>query len=245
MSFTGPMFHVFTESEQVLWRDYITSMVPGKAQPALNLEKAMLYVVNVLRQRQTGTTGHQPLLIGTDPSTGKEVTKPISWWFGHSFGTQEDNDYALLGALRNPTNGWIVPGDATASPLITQMLSGNGDMALAFRDFVPDRVARNGQKGASVTFKQVLAMWTDAGCPIHGFVEASASRRFAAAKARRPAAVAAAAVAGAGVVAIGVLPEGGFAAPTAAAKPAAAASPAAKPGARPVRPRIYGMGRPH
>ncbi|HJZ74250.1 MAG TPA: LodA/GoxA family CTQ-dependent oxidase [Vicinamibacterales bacterium] len=241
MSFTGPMFHVFTDDEQHLWHDYIASLVPDKPLPKFDLEKAMRYVVNVLRQRQSGTTGHQPLLIGVDPTTGHEVTKPIAWWFGHAFGTEEDNNEALLGALRNPVNGWIVPGDASTSPLITQLLAGNGDMAQAFRDFVPEEVASNAPTPGPYTFKQVLAMWTDAGCPIQGVVEPSvAARKPAPAKARRPVIEAERlAVAGAAV------PPGVLADALAAAKSMAPPAAIAKPAVRKPGRRIYGMGRPH
>jgi hypothetical protein len=253
MSFTGPMFHVFTDDEQHLWHDYIASMVPEKPLPPFDVEKAMLYVVNVLRQRQTGTTGHQPLLVGVDPSTGKDVTKPIAWWFGHSFGTQEDSDYAVLGALRNPVNGWIVPGDATSSPLITQLLAGNGDMARAFRDFVPEQVASDTKTPGPYTFKQVLAMWTDAGCPIRGAVEPSVTAPQARTARVRRAALAgdrAVAVAGEGFGSLGTVPEGVLAGADLLAAPAVATAKAAKPAAakpavkKPQR-RIYGMGRPH
>jgi hypothetical protein len=241
MSFTGPMFHVFTDDEQHLWHDYIASLVPGKPLPKFDLEKAMLYVVNVLRQRQSGTTGHQPLLIGVDPTTGTEVTKPIAWWFAHPFGTQEDNDYAFLGALRNPVNGWIVPGDASSSPLITQLLAGNGDMAQAFRDIVPEQVASDAVTPGPYTFKQVLVMWTDAGCPIRRAPEPSAAaRRLVAAKARQlaPAGLAAA---GAGVAGL----PAGFELPADVLAGAARTAPAAKPAVKTQRRRIYGMGRPH
>lgn len=177
MSFTGPMFHVFTEQEQTLWRDYILSLVPQPPAPQFDIEAAMRYVVRVLRQRQTGTTGHKPLLIGIDPNTAQEVTQSIAWWFDHDFGTPEQNDDALLGALRNPRNGWILPGAATSSPLVTQLLAGNGDMAQAFRGFLPGEIQRGGpvnaQPAAPYTFKQVMAIWIDAGCPIRHVLEAS------------------------------------------------------------------------
>ena len=217
MAFTGPMFHVFTDDEQHLWHDYIASLAPQKPVPPLDLEKAMRYVIDVLRQRQSGTQGHQPLLIGVDPASGQETTKSIAWWFGHSFGTQEENDNALLGALRNPVNGWILPGDAASSPLMTQLLAGNGDMAQAFRDFVPAQIAGPTPPGP-YTFKQILAMWIDAGCPIRHIVEASvAARRPTVAKA---------------------VPRA-----RATSRPGAAAAepaPVRKPGHR-----IYGNGRPH
>ena len=177
MSFTGPMFHVFTEQEQTLWRDYILSLVPQPPAPQFDIEAAMRYVVRVLRQRQTGTTGHKPLLIGVDPNTAQEVTQSIAWWFDHDFGTPEQNDDALLSALRNPKNGWILPGDATSSPLVTQLLAGNGAMAQAFRGFLPGEIQRGGpvnaQPAAAYTFKQVMAIWIDAGCPIQHALDPS------------------------------------------------------------------------
>lgn len=241
MSFTGPMFHVFTEAEQQLWRDYITSLAPPAPLPAFDLEKAMRYVIDKLRQRQAGTPGHQPRLVGVDPTTGKEVTQTIAWWFGHAFGTQEENDNAFLGALRNPVNGWIKPGDAASSPLITQLLAGNGDMAQAFREFLPDDVAAGGNAPTQLTCKQVLVMWTDAGCPIgkktepgyaatHGETIAMAAPAPAA---RRPASKAVAATAAA--VALVEKDAGAGAAPG-----AAGALAHRKPGHR-----IYGNGRPH
>jgi hypothetical protein len=235
MSFTGPMFHVFTEDEKVLWRDYIASLVPAPALPPFDLEKAMVYVVDVLRQRQSGTQGHQALLIGPDPKTGEMLTLSIGEWFSRSFGSKEENTFAFLGALRNPKNGWIVPGDAASSPLITRLLSGNGDMATAFRDNVPEQVSPNAVPPGPYTFKQVLAMWTDAGCPIRGVCEPSFTAKRAAAAPTpapkpKPRPAAAPAAAAAAVMAA--------VAPTAAAPPPI-------PRLKDRKRRIYGMGRPH
>jgi hypothetical protein len=233
MSFTGPMFHVFTEDEKVLWRDYIASLVPAPGLPPFDLEKAMMYVVDVLRQRQSGTQGHQALLMGPDPKTGEMLTLSIADWFSRPFGSKEENNYAFLGALRRPINGWIVPGDASSSPLITKLLSGNGDMAQAFRAFVPEQVSTNANPPGPYTFKQVLAMWTDAGCPIRGVVEPSVAAKRAAAPAAKPAARPRPAAAVTTTAAVAVA--------EAAAPPAAAAKPRLKDRTR----RIYGMGRPH
>jgi hypothetical protein len=218
MSFTGPMFHVFTPAEQKLWHEYIMSLAPEKPLPAFDLEKAMLYVVDTLRQRQAGTQGHHARLTGFDPNAKQVVTMPIAWWFGDWWGSQVDNDYVFLGALRNPVNGWIVPGDAASSALITQMLAGNGDMAQAFREIVPEATA----EGVPLTMKQVLSMWTDRGCPIRGVVEPSLTSKKQ------------------------VQPEGARMSIRERAKPGVPGPgvPAQKPEI--IRPkRIYGMGRPH
>lgn len=172
MSFTGPMFHVFTPAEQKLWHDYVVSLAPPAPLPKFDLDKAMLYVVGTLRQRQSGTPGHQARLTGIDPRTNVSVSMPISWWFSEAFSKEQDeNDWALLAALRNPENGWIVPGSDADSPLLTELLAGNGAMAKAFRDLVPERVT-GGTDGSDnpgpYSMKQVLAMWVNAGCPIKG-----------------------------------------------------------------------------
>jgi hypothetical protein len=185
MSFTGPMFHVFTDDEQVLWRDYITSLAPEEKFPPFDLEKAMLWVVDTLRQRQSGSPGHHARLTGFDSNTNSFVTMPISWWFEDHWGSTLENDYAFLGALRNPVNGWIVPGNAATSPMITQLLAGNGDMAQAFREYVPEHVAKDASNPGPYSCKQVLSMWTDQGCPIRGVLEQSLiAQKMVAAKGR-------------------------------------------------------------
>ncbi|HKR65437.1 MAG TPA: LodA/GoxA family CTQ-dependent oxidase, partial [Thermoanaerobaculia bacterium] len=220
MSFTGPMFHVFTPAEQALWRDYITSLVPREKFPPLEIERAMQWVVSTLRQRQAGTPGHHARLTGYDPTAKATVTMPIASWFENRWG--DESDFVFMGALRNPLNGWIVPGNAAASPLLTQMLSGNNDMAKAFREFVPEHVGRDAKIPGPYTCKQVLAMWTDQGCPIHGVIDDSLKIQ----KQQTPAK-------GRLKVKDGGTPE---------------APPAAEAPAKPifVRPkRIYGMGMPH
>lgn len=229
MSFTGPMFHVFTPGEQKLWHDYIVSLGPQIPAPRIDLEKAMLFVVDKLRQRQAGTPGHRARLTGFDPRNGgTTVTMPIEWWFKEQFSdSQEENDYVFLGALRNPVNGWIVPGNPGQSPLLTQLLSGNGDMAQAFREYVPDHVivpnSIDDSTSGPYTYKQILSMWVDAGCPIRGVADTSlTTRKQAAAKGRLP------------------IREKG--------KPEAPASEITPlpPAAKYVRPhRVYGMGMPH
>lgn len=227
MSFNGPMFHVFTPAEQKLWHDYIVSLVPTAPPPKVDLEKAMLYVVDKLRQRQSGSPGHHARLTGLDPRSGNVVTMPIAWWFSEKFtADQAGNDYVFLGALRNPVNGWIVPGSAGTSPLITQMLSGDGDMAKAFQDYVPKDVVVSStlddQTSPPYTFKQVLAMWVNDGCRIHDVVEPSlTTQKQTAAKGQ-----------------LSIREKG---APSAPAPDIAPPQPAKRE-----RPhRVYGMGMPH
>jgi hypothetical protein len=179
MSFTGPMFHVFTPEEQGLWTRYIKSIGPAETRPAVDLEQAMLFVIDKLRERQSGTPGHKARLTGLDPRSRQVVTMTIDWWFSEQFSAKkEQNDYVLLRALRDPINGWITPGNAGTSPLITQMLAGNGDMAKAFREYIPDNVVAPQTTGPNaiaepLTYKQVFSMWVDDGCRVEGILEPS------------------------------------------------------------------------
>ena len=150
---------------------------------------------------------------------------PIAWWFSEQFSdNQDENDYVFLGALRNPVNGWITPGNAGTSAMITELLAGNGDMAQAFRDYVPDQVIvpkPDQSTQGPYTFKQILSMWVDDGCRIHNVAEPSlTAQKQAGAKGRL------------------TIREKG--------KPGAPAPEIAPPAQTYVRPhRVYGMGVPH
>lgn len=159
MSFEGPMFHVFDAAEQQLWRDWILSLDAAPPAPPYDRRKALLYVVDALRQRQQGIAGHSVRLAGPDPlRPGQRVTQSIADWFAVSTGSDQGNADALLGALADRENGWIVPGAPSDSPWLVSLLGGNGAMAQAFREVVPDT--------GGLTFKQVFAQWIADGCPI-------------------------------------------------------------------------------
>jgi len=155
LSFNGPMFHVFTEDEEQLLRNWCNSLLHAD-RSSMKLGSAMNHVINALRQRQTGETGHKVRISGPDPKGGDAtVTLSLQEWFA----LPNDNDAgnaALMRALANEENGWIVPFDSIASPLTSSLLAGNGDMAEAFRSELPD--------GSGRTFGNVLAQWIDAGC---------------------------------------------------------------------------------
>lgn len=162
--FNGPMYHVFTDEERDLWRDWILSLPTGsgatpppptQTNPYLNMKK----VIDVLRQRQGGVTGHKVLLIGPDPETqGGTITRPVHWWFDLNRTRPNDADDLLMQALSNEENGWIVKGNAAQSPLVTSLVTGNGAMAQVFRTVAP---GTGGQ-----TYENIIVAWIDAGCPI-------------------------------------------------------------------------------
>jgi hypothetical protein len=153
LSFTGPMFHVFSADEEQLLRDWCVSLA-ATTKPNISTVAAMNYVINKLRERQVGQPGHNVRLTGPDPDPKKKGamrTEPLRWWF-------EQGNPALMAALANPDNGWVVPFDSVASPINSSMLAGNNDMARDFRSLVPDT--------GGLTYGNVFAQWIDAGCPL-------------------------------------------------------------------------------
>jgi hypothetical protein len=114
-------------------------------------------LIDHLRRRQEGNNGHNVQLAGPNPTPTRKkdeeiVTQSIHDWF------DLDDDEALMRALSYEKNGWIVKGNAAQSPLVTDMLSGNNDMALAFRDIAPGTGGK--------TYKEILVEWIDKGCPV-------------------------------------------------------------------------------
>ncbi len=166
-SFKGPMYHVFTDDELDLWRNYILSLTEPDPGPPLGTIDAMCELINYLRERQQRNAGHTVLLTGPNPyPDGKQpyVTNTIHWWFNLNLEMdRREADLALMRTLcfagtdKVKGNGWIVKGDAMASPLVTTMLSGNNDMAQAFRYVAP----HTGGK----TYREVMVRWINEGCP--------------------------------------------------------------------------------
>jgi hypothetical protein len=152
LSFNGPMYHVFTADEEQLLRDWCCSLANKNDPRSKTLLQAMDYVIDKLRQRQVGQEGHKVRMTGPDPDEkGAKRTETVHWWF-------DKGNRALMSALANPENGWIVPFDSVASPIMSSLLAGNGAMASDFRSIVPD--------SDGLTFGNVLAQWIDKGCPL-------------------------------------------------------------------------------
>jgi hypothetical protein len=171
MTFTGPMFHVFTDDEQALWRSYILSLKSSDASLAdetplardarerKELDRDMIEVIGILRQRQNGVPAHAVRLTGPDPDKPMtDVTQPISWWLNIPGKDDKQIAHAVMSALREPKNGWITPGNVARSPFLTNMAGGTSAMAKAFRD-----VLLNGK-----TYLQIFATWVVKDCPIDG-----------------------------------------------------------------------------
>jgi hypothetical protein len=153
----GPMYRIFTDAELDTWRDWIRSLAsatnaaPIPKQPPAPIGERMQQLIDGLRARQRGVPAHQATtLTGDDPkSPGQQVSRPLAWWF-------DQPAAALMAALAGPDNGWVVPGDAESSKLITAIVRGSNAMAHALQDKTAD-----GATGADV-----ITEWINARCPL-------------------------------------------------------------------------------
>jgi hypothetical protein len=62
-------------------------------------------------------------------------------------------------ALRDPANGWVIPGTPTRSPIVRSFFDYNHPMGRALSGLVPE---------AGGTGRDVVWRWIKAGCPIPG-----------------------------------------------------------------------------
>lgn len=188
MSFNGPMYKVFSDDQLELWQQWVLALpetegkVPaGAKQPAKPMPKRtriyenMRIVIDMLRSRQQGVSGHRVQLQGPDPEDGsKTVTKPLAWWFnlgtnlvGKDIDAQlKKADDLLMGALSDPANGWVVKRNVLQSPLVTSMATGFGEMAEAFREMAPGANYDASEYQFGPTYLACLVDWIEAGCPI-------------------------------------------------------------------------------
>jgi hypothetical protein len=147
---TGRMYRVFTDSEISLWADWCRSLgqpTPPPPPPPDHYAD-MVRVVDTLRLRQDGVTGHETALLRR-PGTDEAFS--VSWWFG-----QPTRD--LLEAIAWPDNGWVKPGDPDSSPFVASRLAPAQPMGKAFSGVVPGLGGRTGT--------EVAIAWIAAGCPV-------------------------------------------------------------------------------
>ena len=118
-----------------------------------DLAAQMVRLVDAVRARQEGDRAHgRVVLIGPDPGDGQRLRhEPVGWWFAQPAP-------ALLRALRHPDSGWVVPGSAASSRLVTELLASGNAMARALQEVRPRTGGPDGM--------QVVRSWIDAGCPV-------------------------------------------------------------------------------
>jgi hypothetical protein len=154
LEFTGPMYKVFDESEIELWKHWTRSIGGPPPPPPPDPGAAMAALIDLMRDRQTGTPGHEiSSLAGPDTDhPGAAVTRTVASWFSDAPTT------AFMQALANEDNGFVVKGNSGASRFVTQLLSGDHPMANALGAPQPSLGAKTG--------REVAIAWIDAGCPI-------------------------------------------------------------------------------
>jgi hypothetical protein len=193
MSFDGPMYRVFTDDEVALWRSYVYSLAdsPTAAKPApipYDHGAQMVHVIHWMKQRQSGVGGHHVKLRGPNPrAPGETISQSIHDWFNLDLGSDEANATALMAALANEENGWVVRHSSATSPLVQNLLGGAGAMAKALSSIAPETRGMTRQQATTLlggnppeadspagdpspttglTFAEVVALWIDAGCPM-------------------------------------------------------------------------------
>jgi hypothetical protein len=156
MAQTGPMLKVFTPRDRELWAEWINSLPRDPAGGALAPADAMVVLINDLASRGMGVPQHGTFTLTgdlPDDAGGQAtVTQPVSWWF------QLGRPALLMAALADARNGWIIPGNASDSRLVQELLSGGGRMARFLQNTIPEL----GNKSA----RTVILDWINAGCPL-------------------------------------------------------------------------------
>jgi hypothetical protein len=153
----GPMYGIFNDAEIETWRAWARGLTAGPPEPATpfpaTLAEQMVLVIDTMRSRQEGQPAHQStMLAGPDPDhPGQLISQPVAWWF-------RQPAESFLQALARPENGWIVPGDAQHSRLVTDLLQQRNAMARALAGSAPG--------GAGRTWAAIVMDWIDHRCPL-------------------------------------------------------------------------------
>jgi hypothetical protein len=145
-TYIGPMYKIFTPAELKLWADWIRWLGkeyeadPGEVgtDPASSMQS----LVSRLSSTAVSVPAHKTAMLG-----GKSVAD----WFAAG-------PEAIMAALGNPANGWVVAGSAATSKFITGLLPSAPEMEDAIR-----RVKIGTQDGVAI-----ITIWIDAGCPLPG-----------------------------------------------------------------------------
>jgi hypothetical protein len=164
-TYNGPMYKIFTPAELKLWADWIRWLgkeygaepAGGAADPADNMQS----LVSRLSSTAVGVPAHKTAMVG-----GKSVAD----WFAAG-------PEAIIGALSDPANGWVVPGSAATSKFITALLPSAPGMEDAIRG-----VTIGTQDGVAI-----VTAWIDAGCPLPGHAPAKRPAKAAARAVQVPA----------------------------------------------------------
>jgi hypothetical protein len=153
-TFNGPMYKVFDDKDLQLWRDWIEWL--GKegdtANPKGYIGKAdsMLILLFELQQLARSSEGHKRHRLTAQSGSKASIMQLF----------ESDDLIALMSALSNPENDWIVPFDPGSSSFILELAKGDRPMGAA--------LDRRFSSLGNLIGRQVVIRWIEAGCPIPG-----------------------------------------------------------------------------
>jgi hypothetical protein len=153
-TFEGPMFKVFDDKDLALFREWILWLGrEGDTRgPKRFLGKAdsMLILLSELRELAQGSDGHRRYRLAT---AGNEMSTIAALF-------EKGDMKAVMRAIADPKNGWVVPFDPGASGLIVDQARGSKPMGVA--------LDRRFASIANQMGREVVIRWIEAGCPIPG-----------------------------------------------------------------------------
>jgi len=157
-TFEGPMYKIFDEQDIAAWRAWIewlgregdTATIKRYYDKGQSMEK----LLHELRTVAEAVEAHTRYKL-SHASKGRAAKRlPIADYFASG------DMLGLMRALKDPENGWVVPGSAADSALTADIARGGRPMGDALDKRYPminDRIGR-----------QIMIEWVRAGCPIPG-----------------------------------------------------------------------------
>ena len=154
VSFTGPMYKVFTDDEIGLWREWTRSLSTAELTGPVDRQVVTLAVELADRLRAQGAelANRVPELAGPDPTGAPAaVASSTRWWLDQPV-------RSFMSALADPANGLVVPGEPSASRLVTELLADGTPLGDALGGVAPGTSHRR--------WRSIARDWIAAGCPL-------------------------------------------------------------------------------
>ena len=159
-SFDGPMYKIFDKADLEAWREWIVWLVKegntSVQKHYIGKGEAMLMLLIELRAQAEAAHAHIRHKLRPDGGleNGNDKPLPVSEWFS------KPDLKELMRALKNPDNGWVVPGSPEESSLVMDLAAGGRPMSKVLDRRFPSIGNQIG--------RLIIVRWILAGCPIPG-----------------------------------------------------------------------------